>query len=213
MSFFGRIKDILSTNINDLLDNAKDPEKLANEYLRQLNEQYYEAKTEVASAMADETRLQQRKVQYEAEVERWQGKAEQTLRAGKEDLAKQALQRKKHAERLAQQYTQRYEAYCEHVDKLQDALATLEMQIGETKACLDLIDFTVVKKHRMQTMQAIRGTSASMGVQSAMDEFAQMKKEQIVQLESSSLESEFQQLDEDSAVDAELEELKRSLGV
>ena len=55
MSIFSRVRDLLSANINAMLDSAEDPEKMADEYLRQLNNELYEAKTNVASAMADAT--------------------------------------------------------------------------------------------------------------------------------------------------------------
>ena len=53
MSIFTRVRDLLSANVNSMLDSAEDPEKMAAEYLRQLNNELYEAKTSVAAAMAD----------------------------------------------------------------------------------------------------------------------------------------------------------------
>jgi phage shock protein A len=219
MSFLGRIKDILSANINDLLDNAEDPEKMANEYLRQLNDQYYAAKTEVASAMADETRLQQRKIQYEAEVEKWQGKAEQALRVGKEDLAKAALQRKNQADRVRAQYEEQYTAQAEQVDLLQEALANLETRMAETKAHRDLI---VAKQNRAKTQESLQQTTRNLGRVTAMDKLDMLesrvddrlaKAEALAELETDTLENQFRKLEAESGVDAELEELKRKLGV
>ncbi len=219
MSFLGRIKDILSANINDLLDNAEDPEKMANEYLRQLNDQYYAAKTEVASAMADETRLQQRKIQYEAEVEKWQGKAEQALRADKEDLAKAALQRKNQADRVRAQYEGQYTAQAEQVDLLQEALANLETRMAETKAHRDLI---VAKQNRAKTQETLQQTTRNLGRVTAMDKLDMLesrvddrlaKAEALAELETDTLENQFRKLEAESGVDAELEELKRKLGV
>lgn len=100
MSIFVRIRDILSANINALLDNAEDPEKMANEYLRQLNNQEYEVKTNVAAAMADLARLNRMEAQYLAETESWDRKAEAALRAGDEALAKAALARKVQAQKI-----------------------------------------------------------------------------------------------------------------
>jgi phage shock protein A len=219
MSFFGRIKDFFSANVNDALDKAEDPGKMANEYLRQLNEQYYEAKTQVAQAMADETRLQQKMVEAEKEVEKYQGMAEQALRSSKEDLAKQALQRKKQAERLAQQYTQQYEAQSAQVDKLQDALANLETQIGETKARRDLI---TAKQNRARTQESLQTTVSSMGKISAMGKIDQLeekvddrlaKAEALTELESNTLDNQFREMEMTSGVDSELAELKRSMGI
>lgn len=88
MSIFGRIKDLFSANINSALDQAEDPEKMAQEYLRQLREQQYEAKSNVAAAMADEKRLQQQWEKQRAEVEKWHANAEAALRKGDEGLAR-----------------------------------------------------------------------------------------------------------------------------
>ena len=84
MSIFNRIRDLLSANVNSMLDSAEDPEKMAEEYLRQLNNELYEAKTNVASAMADATKLNTRETQYTVETEQWATKAEAALRAGNE---------------------------------------------------------------------------------------------------------------------------------
>ena len=104
MSIFSRVRDLLSANINAMLDNAEDPEKMADEYLRQLNNELYEAKTSVAAAMADAMKLNTRETQYTAETEQWSNKAEAALRGGDEALAKAALARKVQATKLAQQY-------------------------------------------------------------------------------------------------------------
>jgi len=71
MSIFNRIRDLLSANVNSMLDSAEDPEKMAEEYLRQLNNELYEAKTNVASAMADATKLNTRETQYTVETDQW----------------------------------------------------------------------------------------------------------------------------------------------
>lgn len=219
MSFLGRIKDLLSANINDLLDKAEDPEKMANEYLRQLNDQYYQTKTEVASAKADENRLQQKMVQYYSEAEKWQGNAEAALRAGKEDLARAALQRKNQARKMGEQYEQQYKTQAEQVDELEEGLGNLETRITETKAKRDLI---IAKKNRVKTQESLQQTMRSLGRVSALDKLDMLEDriddrlahaEAMADLESNTLENQFQQLEQQAGVDSELEELKRKLGV
>ena len=63
MSIFSRIRDLLSANINSMLDSAEDPEKMAEEYLRQLNNELSEAKTNVAASMADAMKLNKKEAQ------------------------------------------------------------------------------------------------------------------------------------------------------
>jgi phage shock protein A len=219
MSLLEKVKDLISANVNDMLTKAEDPEKMANEYLRQLNDQYYEAKTMVAAAMADETRLYQKMIEAQSEKERWQRQAELALRDGKEDMAKQALQRKLQARQLAETYEQQYTVQDEQVDDLEEALALLDARISETQARRDLI---VAKKHRLQTMQALQGATNSIKNTSGQDKLNQLEEridhqvataEALAQLESGALDTQFDQLDNDVAVDAELAELKRSLGL
>src|SRR5262245_39442496 len=139
MSIFSRVRDLLSANINAMLDNAEDPEKMADEYLRQLNNELYEAKTNVASSMADATKLNTKETQFTLETEQWATKAEAALRAGNEELAKAALARKVQASKLATQYKEQSDAQDQQVEALQQALVQLETRIAETRAKKELI--------------------------------------------------------------------------
>jgi phage shock protein A len=218
MSIFSRVRDLLSANINAMLDSAEDPEKMAEEYLRQLNNELYEAKTSVASAMADATRLNTKEAQYLAETEQWASKAEAALRAGNEELAKAALGRKVQAQKLAQQYTEQSDAQDKQVEALQQALVQLETRIAETRAKKELI---VAKKNRAQTQEAIQRTVRGLGDVGALDKLDRLeehvddhlaKADAMAKLEGDTLENKFRDLERDTEVDSELAELKRKLG-
>ncbi|HEU4325119.1 MAG TPA: PspA/IM30 family protein [Roseiflexaceae bacterium] len=217
MSIFSRVRDLLSANINAMLDSAEDPEKMADEYLRQLNNQLYEAKTSVAAAMADATKLNTKEAQYKAEATEWERKATAALRAGDESLAKAALTRKVQAQKLADQYTQQSDAQDEQVGQLQQALVQLETRIAETRAKRELI---VAKKNRARTQEAIQSTVRGLGEISALDKLDRLEERvddqlnranAMSELEQGTLESKFRDLERDQEVDAELEELKRKL--
>ncbi|NNJ09386.1 phage shock protein A [Chloroflexales bacterium ZM16-3] len=219
MSILGRIKDLVSANVNSMLDKAEDPEKMANEYLRQLTNELYEARTGVASAMADETKLEQRRISTQGEADQWQSKAEAALRAGDETLAKAALARKVQSQKLADQYRQQETAQEEQVNALQDALVNLETRIAEVKAKKELI---IAKKNRAATQEAIQRTASSMGRVGAMDKLDDLeekvddrlaKAEAMSKLEQGSLETKFRNLEKDQEVDSELAELKRKMGL
>ena len=218
MSIFNRIRDLMSANINSMLDNAEDPEKMADEYLRQLNNELYEAKTNVASAMADANRLNAKEVQFTTEADSWSSKAEAALRANNEELAKAALARKVQSAKLATEYKTQSDQQDAQVEQLHSALIQLETRIAETKAKRDLI---VAKKNRAQTQETIQRTAAGLGRINAMDKLDHLeekvddrlaKADAMTQLEAGSLESKFKNLEQDTAVDAELAELKKKLG-
>jgi phage shock protein A len=218
MSIFNRVRDLLSANINAMLDSAEDPEKMADEYLRQLNNELYETKTNVAASMADATKLNTKEAQYMAETEQWANKAEAALRGSNEELAKAALARKVQAQKLAQQYKEQSDAQDEQVEALQQALVQLETRISETRAKRELI---VAKKNRAATQEAIQRTARGLGNINAMDKLDQLeervddrlaKADAMAKLESGTLESKFRDLERDQEVDSELAELKRKLG-
>lgn len=218
MSIFTRITDLLSANINAMLDAAEDPERMADEYLRQLNSELYEAKTSVASAMADAHRLNMKEAQYLAETESWQNKAAAALNANNETLAKAALARKVDAQKLAEQYTKQSDAQDEQVAQLQDALVKLETRIAETRAKRELI---IAKKNRAQTQEAMQRVARGVSNTSALDKLDQLEQrvddrlaraDAMSKLEAGTLESKFQDLEREQEIDAELAELKRKLG-
>ena len=218
MSLFGRIGDLLSANINAMLDKAEDPEKMADEYLRQLNNELYEAKTSVAAAMADAMKLNTKETQYSVDADQWASKAEAALRAGDEELAKAALARKVNAAKLAQQYKDQSDQQDTQVEQLQNALVQLETRISETRAKKELI---VAKKNRAQTQEAIQRTARGLGNISAMDKLDRLEEkvddrlaraDAMAKLEEGTLENKFRDLEKDQEVDAELAELKRKLG-
>jgi phage shock protein A len=219
MSILGRISDLISANVNSMLDKAEDPEKMANEYLRQLTNELYEVRTNVAAAMADEAKLEQRRIASGAEMTQWSTKAEAALRAGDEELAKAALSRKVQAQKLAEQYAEQERAQEEQVSAMQEALVQLETRIAEVKAKKELI---IAKKNRAQTQEALQRTAQSMGRITAMDKLDQLEEkvddrlnqaEAMAKLEQGSLEARFRDLEKDTEVDAELAELKRKMGL
>jgi phage shock protein A len=219
MSILGRVKDLISANVNSMLDKAEDPEKMANEYLRQLTNELYEARTGVAAAMADEAKLEQRRISSQAEADQWQSKAEAALRAGDEALAKAALARKVQSQKLADQFRQQEAAQEEQVSALQDALVNLETRIAEVKAKKELI---IAKKNRAATQEALQRTAASMGRVGAIDKLDELeekvddrlaKAEAMSKLEQGSLETKFRNLEKEQEVDSELAELKKKMGL
>ena len=213
-----RIRDLVSANLNSMLDRAEDPEKMVNEYLRQLNTNLSEAKVSVASAMADETKLHTKMVEFQSQAEQWQRKAGAALNAGDEDLARQALSRKLQAQKLADSYKQQYESQDQQVEELQDALVKLEQRISEARAKRELL---IAKQNRAQTQEAIQRTVRGLGDMNAMDKLGQLEErvddrlaraDALAQLNRGTLESKFEDLEGQQELDSELEALKRSMG-
>ncbi len=218
MSLLTRVRDLVSANLNSMLDKAEDPEKMVNEYMRQLQEQQYEAKTAVASAMADETKLHNKMVTFQTEADQWQAKAEAAVRANDDELAKAALGRKANAQKMADTYRTQYEEQDNQVEQLQDALVRLESRLAEAKSKKELI---IAKKNRAETQEAIQRTVRGLGNVNAMDKLSQMEErvddrlaqaDAMAKLEGDSLDARFADLERDTAVEDELAALKAKMG-
>ena len=60
MTIVDRISTLVRANINDLLDRAEDPEKVIKQLLIDMRASCSQAKTQVAAAIADQKRLNDR---------------------------------------------------------------------------------------------------------------------------------------------------------
>lgn len=94
MSILTRFRDIMSSNINALLDKAEDPEKMIDQYLRNLNSDLGKVKAETASIMAEEARAKRQVEDCKTEIDKMQNYAVKALEADNEDDARKFLEKK-----------------------------------------------------------------------------------------------------------------------
>ena len=94
MGILKRFKDIMASNINALLDKAEDPEKMIDQYLRDIQEDLRNVKSETATVMAEEQRCKRQLDECDAEIAKMQNYAEKALLAGNEADAMKFLEKK-----------------------------------------------------------------------------------------------------------------------
>ncbi|WP_066073065.1 PspA/IM30 family protein [Neobacillus soli] len=94
MSIISRFKDIMASNINALLDNAENPEKMIDQYLRNLNSDLGKVKSETASVMAEEQRSKRQVDECQDDIEKMERYAIKALEAGNEGDARKFLEKK-----------------------------------------------------------------------------------------------------------------------
>lgn len=108
MGVIQRFKDIMSANINAVLDKAEDPEKMIDQYMRNLQDDLGKVKAETAAVMAEETRAKRELDECNQEVEKLQKYAEKAVAAGNDSDARLFLQKK---QTVAAQQTALQQAY------------------------------------------------------------------------------------------------------
>ena len=94
MGILSRFKDIMSANINALLDKAEDPEKMIDQCLRNLNSDLGKVKSETAAVMAEEARAKRALDECNDEILSMQSYAVKAIQAGNEEDAKKFLEKK-----------------------------------------------------------------------------------------------------------------------
>lgn len=94
MGVIQRFKDIMSANVNAVLDKAEDPEKMIDQYMRNLQDDLGKVKAETAAVMAEETRAKRELDECNQEVEKLQKYAEKAVAAGNDSDARLFLQKK-----------------------------------------------------------------------------------------------------------------------
>src|ERR1700678_3671690 len=125
MGIFSRLAKLIQSNLNDLISRSEDPEKMLN--------QLVEAKKQVASSIADEKRLAKQFETEQGNAQEWERRAMMALRAGNEELAKEALARKREYDELAATLKDQWTKQKTAVEQLKKALRLLSDKIEEDK--------------------------------------------------------------------------------
>jgi len=225
MGIFSRLGTLIKSNLNDLISKAEDPEKMLNQVLLEMQQQLVDAKKAVAVAIADEKKLHK---QYNAELDKakeWERKAMVAVRAGDDNLARQALIRKTEHENISGQFQTQWIAQKQAVEKLKDALRLLNNKIEEAKRKKNIL---IARKKRAEAQQQIAQTMQGLGDTSAFETFDRMADrialmeaeaeagaELAGELSGDTLESKFLQLEQGGGgtEDDALMELKAKMGM
>src|SRR5688500_6323979 len=173
MAIFSRIGTLLKSNVNDAISRAEDPEKMLNQMLLDMQSQMVEAKKQVAVAIGDEKRLQKKFEEEKQLSVDWEKKAMLAVKAGNDELAKQALQRKTEHEKLAVGYEQQWTAQKASVDQLKGELNNLNNKIDKAKRKKNLL---VARAKRAEAQKTIAETLDGISSTSAFDTMARMEE-------------------------------------
>lgn len=173
MSIIGRFKDIMSANINALLDKAENPEKMVDQYLRNMNSDLAKVKAETAAVMAEEQRAKRELHECQADMEKMESYAMKALQAGNEGDARKFLERRTSLESKLELQTANQIAATNaaQMRKMHDKLVS---DIGELEARKNMIKakWAVAKtQERMNKLGAsVSTTSQSMSAFGRMED-------------------------------------------
>ena len=223
MGIFDRFSTLLRSNINDLISRAENPEKMLNQLIVDMKGQLAKAKQQVASAIADEKKLQSDAEAMKKQAEDWERRAMLAVQEGKDDLAKQALMRYNEALHGAQQLHETWLKHRSETEKLKLSLRQLNDKIEEAKRKKNIL---LARAKRAEAQQRIQETMSGMSDKGAFESFERMAEKIEAQerkaiasaelqeeFEGDSLIKQFEVLEYHGTADQALLELKRKMGV
>ena len=170
MGILKRFKDIMSANINAMLDKAEDPEKMIDQYLRDLQEDLRNVKSETATVMADETRCKRALDDCDADIAKMQSYAEKALLAGNEADAMKFLEKKNQLSTKRTSLQQSYDMAAGNAAKMKEMHDKLTKDIMDLNARKDAIKAKVQVAKTQEKMNKMMGSvTDTAGTISAFD--------------------------------------------
>ena len=223
MGLFDRLSTMLRSNINDLISRAENPEKMLNQLILDMKTQLAKAKQQVASAIADEKKLQSDAEALKKQAEDWERRAMMAVQEGRDDLAKQALGRYNEQLQGAQQLHETWLRHKAETEQLKLSLRLLNDKIEEAKRKKNIL---VARAKRAEAQQRIQETMSGMSDKSAFESFERMAEkieaterraiaaaELNEEVSGDRLARQFESLEYKGSSDQQLIELKARMGM
>ena len=224
MGILNRFKDIMSANINAILDKCENPEKMIDEYMRQVVEQLADVKKETAGVMAEEKRTKREVDENAEQIEKYDQLARKALTAGNEEDAKTFLAKKQEYVNNGVDLQKSYEVAKANATKMKEMHDKLTKDVQELEQRRKNVKSKVAVA---KTQEKLNKVSSSMGTASdAMNAFERMEQKADNMLDRANSTAE---LNEDvdagiesledkynnpsASVDEELEKLKKEMGM
>lgn len=217
MGIFTRFRDIISSNLNAMLDKAEDPEKLIKLMIREIEDTLVELKAACAGVMANRKKIQRQMEAIQSRIDYWNQNAELAIAKGRDDLAREALVEKRRCSEKTDTLDQELMEFNNLVEQYQDDIRQLEdrLQSAREKQRL-LVQRHVRARRKKRTQEEIRRADGS----EAVFKFEQLEN-RIERMEAEAdlvnfgrkpvLEEEFDNLLVDDEIEQELQNLKSEL--
>ncbi len=214
MGIFTRFRDIISSNINAILDKAEDPEKLIKLMIREMEDTLVEIKAACAGAMASSKKVQRQLDTLHERIRYWEETAEIAVKKGRDNLAREALVEKRRSARRMDGLENEFTEHNLLIEQYQDDIRQLEDKLKSARDKQRLL----VQRHihanrKRQAQEEIRRVDSS----EAMLKFDELEN-RIERMEAeadlvnfgkkTALEAEFDTLGVDEEIEKELQALK-----
>ncbi|RLA46360.1 MAG: phage shock protein PspA [Gammaproteobacteria bacterium] len=220
MGIFSRMTDIINSNINSMLDQAEDPQKMIRLIIQEMEDTLVEVRSSSAKVLADRKAAARRLEQVEGEAVNWEEKARLAISKGREDLARAALQEKQAVEEEITVVGSELEATDEHIAQLNVEVAKLQQKLSDAKAKQKAL---VMRSKTVESRIKVKRQIQREALDNAFERFehyerrmdtleSQLESMDLGREVSPDLAAEIDALQEDDRINDELERLKSQMG-
>ncbi len=219
MGIFTRVSDIITANLNALLDRAENPEAMLAQIIREMADGLSRARPYAAVAIAAERRLRRDRDDNRLQAEHWKGRAAEALASGREDLARRAIERKQEHDAIARTLDEQYTDAAQTAESARTALRALEARLAEARQK----QRTLIARHRTAEVRVEvhrhlgAGRAGFATSQTRFDRWEDRLTRATDELaaeadlqDTAALEAEFAALDRQLAIERELESLRHA---
>lgn len=229
MNLFDRFSRVAKSNLNNIVKNLEDPEKILNQAVEDMQSDLVKVRQSYAEVTATQRRLLKQQDQANAIASDWYERAQLALQKGNDELAREALSRRQQQLDAASELQSQIDVQNVSIDKLFEGMQALESKIMESKAKKEQM---IARARTAETTQKVNDMLSGVTGTTSMDAFNRME-DKVEALEaaaevstemgslggnalpgssSADLEKQFKQLEAGSAVDDELKKMKGMLG-
>jgi phage shock protein A len=214
MGIFTRFRDIISSNINAMLDKAEDPEKLIRLMIREMEDTLVEIKTACAGVMAGGKKIKRQLEGLGARAQYWEQKPELAVSKGRDDLAREALVEKRKFNRRIETLENDLAEHDLLIEQYQDDIRQLEEKL---KSARDkqrmLVQRHIHAQRKIKAQEELRRIDSSETVMKFDElenriERMEAEADLVNYGKKTSLEEELERLSVDEEIENELRALK-----
>lgn len=214
MGIFTRVRDIISANLNAMLDKAEEPEKLIRLMIKEMEDTLVEIKASCAGAMAAKKKIERDCTTVETRAMQWGAKAQLAVDKDREDLAREALVEKRRCAERAAGLRKELAECAGLIDQYQEDLAQLEEKLGDVREKQRLLVQRHIHAHKRKRAQdelrRLDSSDAFIRFGDFENRIERMEAEAdlVNPRRQHSLDEEFARLEGDEDIEKELEALK-----
>ena len=217
MGIFTRFRDIISANINAMLDKAEDPEKLIKLMIREMEDTLVEIKASCAGVMAEGKKIGRQLEEAQSREKQWRERAELAVNKARDDLAREALVEKRGYNDRSDALKRELEECESLVAQYQDDIRQLEEKLGTARERQRVLVQRHIhanrKKRAQQEIRRMNSAEAVIKFEELENRIERMEAEAdlVNFVRKPTLEAELDTLAVDDEIEKELQDLKSSL--